>query len=480
VTFLHPGAFAALASILLLILLSLWRQRPTRVVVPSVRLWERIPDRIPPVRAMRRPRANLSLILQIVAAAALVTAMAGPGVVRPRPGPRRIAVVVDLSAPMIPRMGDARRELAKLDPADDIVLIESPSLARHEGLGDPAALKPVERAGDPRPALDLAASEAKQIVFVGDRIPAWSPPSGVKLHLALVGGPLRNVGIVDANVEDGKLFLRLSAPAEVELKLDGRALRLAGSATCLVEIPEGTSRIEAALAPDEFPADDRVVLEREGGPVEVELEGRPDPAIRAAIEANPRARIVRNGNPRLRIRVGAPPGRAAPVVVDVDPAAGVEEWLEPGILAVAPHPLTREVEAEDLRFSQVGRLAGPVEAVLIHGPGGFPVAAVRKPGEIVLAVRYAATGWPVRPSFPIFWANVIEYAGSGAGAWRARGLLDEAASRPGMERWPLDPAALGERPVAPVRTDFTGESIVLAGLLLALLWGVERRSGDAE
>jgi len=47
VSFLHPGAFAGLASILLLILLSLWRQRPARVVVPSVRLWERISDRLP-------------------------------------------------------------------------------------------------------------------------------------------------------------------------------------------------------------------------------------------------------------------------------------------------------------------------------------------------------------------------------------------------------------------------------------------------
>lgn len=479
-SFLHPAAFAGLASILLLILLSLWRQRPTRVVVPSVRLWEKIPDRLPPVRSMRRPRAGLSLLLQILAAAALVTAMAGPGVVRPRAAPRRIAVVVDLSAPMIPRMDDARRELAKLDPADDIVLIESPSLARHERWGDLSPLTPIERAGDPRPALDLAASEAKRIVFVGDRSPAWSPPPGVTLHLALVGGPLRNVGIVDAHVEAGKIFLRLSSPSEVDLNLDGHARRLTGAATYLVEIPEGTRRIEAALTPDDFAADDRVLLEREEGPVDVEFEGRPDSALRAAIEANSRARIVRNGNPRLRIRVGASAGRTAPVVVDVDPPGGVEGWLEPGSLAVVPHALTRGVEADDLRFSQVGKIAVPVEAALIHGPGGIPVAAVVKPGEIVLAVRYAANGWPARPSFPIFWANVVEYAGSGAGAWRARGLLDEAASRLGMERRPLDPAALGERPLAPVRTDFTGGSIVLAGLLVALLWGVERRSGDSE
>ncbi len=477
-SFLHPGAFAGLASILLLILLSFWRQRPARVVVPSVRLWERIPDRLPPVRSLRRPRASVSLLLQMLVAAAIVTSMAGPGVVRERPAPRRIAVVLDVSASMMPRLDDMRRELAKLDPADDITLIESPTLVRRQGVGSFEIL--TDRAGDPGPALDLAASESKQMVFISDRAPAWTPPAGVKLHLALVGGPLRNVGIVDTGVAEGKLFMRLTAPAEVDVVIDGRSRRLPAAAFHLIEIPAEANRIAASLNPDEFPLDDRVELERDKARIDVGFEGRPDAAVLAAIESNPRARVVRGGSPRLLIRIGEASSRAStPVVVDVDPKEDVESWSAPGELSTARHPLMERVEAEDLRFLEVGKVTGPIETPLIYNAGA-PIAAVRRRGEIVVAARYAATGWPARPSFPIFWANVIDYAASGAGAWRAKGLLDESASRPGPDRKPLDPGALETRPLAPVRTDLTGGSAALAAMLLALLWFVEGRRNGAD
>jgi hypothetical protein len=213
--------------------------------------------------------------------------------------------------------------------------------------------------------------------------------------------------------------------------------------------------------------------------VEVGFEGRPDAAILAAIESNPRARVVRGGSPRLLIRIGAVPGPAkARVTVDVDPLEGVEAWSAPAELSVASHPLMREVKAEELKFVQVGRVTGAVEAALIHGARGETVAAERRKGEIVLAVRYASTGWPAFPSFPIFWANVLDYSASGAGAWRAKGLLDEAASRPGLERKPLEIGALGARPMVPVRSELTGWAIALAALLLVVLWFIESRGQE--
>ena len=478
-SFLHPAAFAGLASLLVLILLSLWRQRPSRVVVPSVRLWERIPDRLPPVRSLRRPRASLSLFLQMLVATALVIALAGPVIIRRKPAPRRIAVVLDGSAYMVPRVDDISRELAKLDPTDDILFIESPSLVRRQGLKP--FLVSSDQVGDPGPALDLAASESKTVVFITDRTPRWSPPAGVTLHLVLVGGPLKNTGIVDAGVEEGRLFLRLTESAEVEVKIDGLARRLPAATFHMTEIPGKATRIEASLAPDGFPADDRVVLERTEGPVEVGFAGRPDAAILAAIEANPRARVVRGGSPRLLIRIGSAASRGTPAfVVDVDPLDGVESWSAPGELSVAPHPLMKSVKAKDLKFLEVGKLSGTLETILIHSGGGAPVAGIRRGGEIVLAVRYASTGWPAFPSFPIFWSNVLDYSALGAGAWRVTGLLDEAASRPGLERKPFDPGALGARPLAAVRTDLAGGAIALAALLLALLWFVESRPAVAE
>jgi hypothetical protein len=446
--FLYPAAFFGLTSIIVLILLSLWRLRPVKTIVPSVRLWREIPDRLPPVRSWHRPRANVSLMLQVLVAAALVFAMAGPGFTRLAPAPRRIAVVVDGSAAMSPRKEAVQRELDKLDRSDDLVFV---------------------------PTLDLAVSEAKTVVYISDRAPAWNPPAGVNFQLVLVGGPLKNVGIVDAGVENGKLFLRLSSPAEVRVAVDGAERRLPASAFHLADVPADARRIEASLDPDDFTEDDRVLLEREAARIDVGLEGRPDRAILAAIEADPRARVVRGGSPRVLIRIGSASGKA-PLVVDVDPPDGVESWGPPETISLAKHPLTEGMEAEDVKTAQVGTLAGPVDAALILS-GGKPVAAVRKPGEIAVAARYAESGWPATPSFPIFWSNVIGYGASGAAAWRAQGLLDESASRPGLERKTLDPGALGTRPLVPLRNDLTAVSIALAALLLAVLWVVERRTG---
>lgn len=471
-SFLHPGAFAGLASLLVLILLSLWRQRPARVVVPSVRLWERIADRLPPVKSLSRPRASLSLLLQMLVATALVVAIAGPGLIGSKPSPRKIALVVDCSAYMSPRADDMQRELSKLDPTDDITLIESPSLERRRWPGG-FKIRP-DRVGDPGPALDLASAEAKQIVFVGDRAPSWSPPPGVTLHLALVGGPLRNAGIVDAGVDNGKLFLRLSSPAEVSVTVDGTSRRLPPASFHLMDLPSGASRIEAAVDADEFTADDRVELVRSEGRIDVGFEGRPDPAILAAIEANALARVVRGGSPRLLIRVGSAVPREAPVVVDMDPPEGVESRMPPGSLSLSSHPLMEGVKVGDLRFLEVGKLAAPVETPLIFNDGA-PVAALRRPGEIVLAVRYETAGWPASRAFPIFWANVLKYSASGIGEWRAKGLLSEVASSPGRDRKPFDPGALEARPLAPARTDLTTGAVALAAALLALLWRLENR-----
>src|SRR5207237_4872405 len=91
VRFETPAAFWALASLLLLILFSLWRQAAARVTVPSLALWLRIPERTPPVRALRRPKWRFELLLQALAIAAAVAALAGPYRETQEPQPRRVA-----------------------------------------------------------------------------------------------------------------------------------------------------------------------------------------------------------------------------------------------------------------------------------------------------------------------------------------------------------------------------------------------------
>jgi hypothetical protein len=161
--------------------------------------------------------------------------------------------------------------------------------------------------------------------------------------------------------------------------------------------------------------------------------------------------------------------------VDIDPTEGVEGWFNAAGVLTIGHPLTEGTEREDYRFIEVGHVSNPVESAFLVALKGVKCGVVRGPGHIILAVRYATSGWPASRSFPIFWANVLRYSASGIGEWRAKGLLDEAASRPGMDRKPFDPAALDARPLAPARTDLTPGAVALAAALLALLWRLERR-----
>jgi hypothetical protein len=212
----------------------------------------------------------------------------------------------------------------------------------------------------------------------------------------------------------------------------------------------------------------------------VGFEGRPDAMILAAIESNPRARVVRGGSPRLLIRIGTTlDGSRAPCTVHVDPIEGVDRWTDAvGVTVASRHQLMRGVESEDLKFAQVGTVIGLSTEVLIAASQNEPVAVLRGPGDIVLAARWASSGWPTRRSFPIFWANVLDYAASGVGTWRAQGLLDEAASRPGLDRKPFDPGALEARPLVPLRTDLAAGPVALAALMLAILWFVESRGRE--
>ena len=69
-SFGSPGALWGLSTLLLLILFSLWRQASARVIVPSLLLWKQIPERNPPVRALKRPRWRLELLVQALAISA--------------------------------------------------------------------------------------------------------------------------------------------------------------------------------------------------------------------------------------------------------------------------------------------------------------------------------------------------------------------------------------------------------------------------
>jgi hypothetical protein len=135
------------------------------------------------------------------------------------------------------------------------------------------------------------------------------------------------------------------------------------------------------------------------------------------------------------------------------------------------------------------------------------IASVRD-REIVIGAEIPPDGWPVFPSFPIFWSNVIEFLASGTtrewvirktreavmlrdgrtvqptrvGANRFGGetvhanLLDRRASDLSGESRPFDASRLPEAPVERGRKDLSAWPSALSLLFVLLAWWCDMKS----
>ncbi|MFN3486016.1 MAG: BatA domain-containing protein, partial [Planctomycetota bacterium] len=201
-----PGALWGLLSLALLVLFSLWRQAAVRTVVPSVLVWKKIPERNPPLRALRRPRWRIDLLAQALAVACLVLSLAGPYVPSSRPKPRRVALVLDTSARMLAgqRFEEARREAARLAAeklsGDEVAFYAADPSPRR--VDRPEEIRIVQAHVDLGPLLAVARAQADEVVVFSDR-----PLEGVRLRLR--AGPPGNVGIVGFTPADDELFVRV-------------------------------------------------------------------------------------------------------------------------------------------------------------------------------------------------------------------------------------------------------------------------------
>ncbi len=111
--FLNPAAFAFSIFIAALIALYLWERNQRRVDVPSLLLWQSIPEAVP---RRRRFQPDRLFWFQLAALSALVLALANPYFKSLSPGEplARTIIVIDLSASMQAREGSASRlDMAK-------------------------------------------------------------------------------------------------------------------------------------------------------------------------------------------------------------------------------------------------------------------------------------------------------------------------------------------------------------------------------
>jgi hypothetical protein len=356
-TFESPGMLLGLLLVPLILLFGLWRTRPATVSVPSLRLWSKLKERNPPVRELRRPAFHLSLLLQALAAALLVIALAGPRTDAKRPLPRAIHVLLDDSASLAARDGQGRarwdlakeavRAVAAQAAGDDrIVLVTGhagaggPFPGRYDGppSGVQAHLASSAPAGCGESAVVRAArllaaecgrGDGRVLVVVSDRV-APDVAEAVKVaggRFVTVGSPVRNAGILAfaceaAGGDRAEVFLRCAGPpgATVEVDVavsgDGTAWRpLATVRVVLDRLGRGsrTWPLDAAPAgrvlrarvtvPDALKADDTAWLARPGAAKAVCFTARPGNLVRA-LQSVPGLDVAFHA---------AEPGRPAPV-----------------------------------------------------------------------------------------------------------------------------------------------------------------------
>lgn len=465
-----PAALWALAALGVLLLFSLWRSRPDRVVVSSLLLWKQIAERMPPMKSARRPRFSLSLLLQALVVAAIVGAMADPYLERTAPVPRTISIVLDTSARMSAVRADGKTrfdaavEMLTVEPDDRITLYWIDDAPRRwQGTGADLRsklreIRPVPRGVD----LDaLLAVAEKPVWLVSDR-----PREGTVGFLA--GELAENTGIVHASIEGDELFLRFAhygPPREVTVL--GERIRLEGPRSWWKKI-DARDRLVVELPKDRFALDDRVVLVRE--PSGVVLRGIEHPALARVLQS-----ITRVGQGRTAVLYQTLEG-AGEFTIYVDPPGSPpgfrlgERFAPETWTAAKDHPLTRHMKMDEMAAAFATEVQGGTPFLFADGK---PVAAERD-GAIVLGFDLK---WSSTVSFPIFWTNAIGRART-LGTWvapRAENLLDAAQSDTGgIER--RGDAGPVERERAPARTPI---GAVLCGAALAfavLAWAADRRS----
>jgi hypothetical protein len=250
---------------------------------------------------------------------------------------------------------------------------------------------------------------------------------------------------------------------------------------------------------DAFPLDDVVYLDRGPSEVTVRLAGRRHEDIRRALERNPRVRLLTGGSPDIVVRVGEAAQAGDPEAqVLVDPPGGGEAVL--GEPEPADHPILRSVRGDELRLAGMRVVTGGTPLVSV---GGRPVAAVEG-RRVVFGAEFPPEAGDF-PSFPILWANVIDFLAPGpswlvrrtrepvdladgrkvraqrVGANRIDGavvhanLLDRAASEVSGEARPFERPSLPAAPEARGRRSLAAWPCAAALALVLAAWWLERK-----
>lgn len=478
-TLAQPAALWGLCAVPLLVVLYLLRVRRREHPVSSVLLWERSAPTVAASRPTRRIERSLLLLLQVLAVAALVVALARPTVVGWSAGGGDLALVLDASLSMrardVPptRFDRARAEalqvVRRLRPGQRAAvvlaaprpLLLSPLTRDHARLrATLGAAQPWDAAGDVAGAAALAAS-----LLPGreGRVLVWTDAARGPLP-ALPRAAYRILGTSDDNV--GIAALRLlrdpagtealvvlentsGAPHRVPLEvLRGDApvyratLTLAGGERRAVAVPlaparpgRGAPEIVRAriLVHDALPEDDEAAAVLDPAPLPpVLLVGPGNSYLERVLALLPVARAA-----EARAADPATWGAFGVVILDrVDPGplppgnylliGTVPPNVPAGASGTVPRPqiatwdrtdpVLRFVDLEGVRIDRALALAPQGGHVLVQGPAPL-VWAYEGKGIRVLLLAFSLedSDLPLHVAFPILIANSLAWLAGGTG-----------------------------------------------------------------
>jgi len=524
VSFALAPALWGLLALPLIVLLRVLDRRPRVVVVPSLIPWKAAAGAARP-EGRRRVLIDWALVLQLAAAAAVVLGAAGPRVGGRPAGARPVVIVLDNSASMgagsrfrqarerlIAELAGPERPQYRLAAA--VATAPRPRILTGGGDNVPFGrlddIRPVPASGDLAGAVAAARAaggpDALIVVASDDLTPLDNLPAD-NLVTIRVGQPVRNLGIVAAAVEGGKVFAAVrnasAAPENARLTLtlppsvkepDTReaTIEAGGRAAFTLQLPANTTeQIELRLPSDDLEADNVVRLSAEPPPRPV-FAGRPAPsfarALRALGFAEPAASATEAAAPvGLLVACGQWPRAGGRFTFVIDPPAG--EWS--GVRAggeAAPAEL-RLGDGDPDFFPGAGALSFHAASVRkLEARGGRVLLGTPERPQIVLSADGSAcvlgfdpeaTEWVKHASFPVFLARLAESSDRLRALGRAtgpEGVLSDGETSCRVAGREIRKAASAPRPLS-----VTGDRALapwlfaLALLLLAAEWRLAAR-----
>lgn len=467
--FLNPSAlllFLPLSGAILL--LHILRRRRRDLRVPSTLLWELARQDVQANLPWQRLRINPLLLLQLLAAAALCAALAGPHAIRTASTSGDAVVLLDASASMLAtdraptRFAEAKARVAEI--IDRLPPGAALSIVRLGGVAQVLAAQQVDRralhaalrgaeAGfeeaDLLAGLEVARALARpgrptEVILVSDgRLRGASPglQPDLPVRFLPVGSPAANRAVAALTLGDrGDVLARVAnhgphdESVTVELRADGALVgsqQVAVSAGGAAEVrwnepPRGAATLEVRIVGrDALPHDDVAWLALPTDPARVLLVTPGNRFLQEALSLYPYLeldRTVPTPEPLpgydLTIFDGALPDALPPGnLLLINPPAGnvpfpIGEPTAVGAPRPVSHPLLRYVDLSGVAVSQA-RLVVPPPGLrpLLAAPEGPLVLAGEWQGRrlAVFSFDLHDSDLPLRPGFPILVHALLDY-----------------------------------------------------------------------